>query len=531
MTVQAVLFGPLLGAAFLLLNYLSIAAVTGDRRVALVASLILSLGGNSTFLDRPDPASGLPLNSVLHVPFHVISLGTAQSLGWVLLLPCLSLAFLAYRGFSRTRAIGAGLLLGALFHSHTLTFLNVAAAQLAYLVLANALERPRDARFKAWLVALSRDRGGVRRSSWPPGPRSPSRFPVALGVLGLRRHLPRRSEQALLPLELRHGRPPGPALRRAARAARRAAGRDAGRLERGADDDGRAAGRGALLRRVPAGRGRRVPLHARPAGARLGLGPPRLDRVPRGQPPLALGQPPVPLRDPPALPARHPRGARPARRTPAPGRDPRRLAGRRVPLRRGELRARPPGDGAVPGGRPGAGGVPRDGPRGDLARGGHGRPAARPRRADLPARPRAGDDAHELLAHPDVRAGLPARAVARAVLQPDGALLLPLPGLPQRRLPLRAARVRRDARPGAGARDDPRPAPADRDPAGVPDRLCRGPREALLGPPRAGRPALRLARRHPGGQRPLPAHGPAEPARPRATRPARLGPRDASRSA
>ena len=55
MAVQAVLYGPALGMAFLLLNYLSIAAVVRDPRVALVASLLLSLGGNSTFLDRPDP--------------------------------------------------------------------------------------------------------------------------------------------------------------------------------------------------------------------------------------------------------------------------------------------------------------------------------------------------------------------------------------------------------------------------------------------------------------------------------------------
>ncbi len=155
MSVQAVLFGPLLGSAFLFLNYLSIAAVVGDRRVALAASLLISLGGNSSFLDRPEPVSGLSLNSVLHVPFHVISLATSQSLGWVLLLPCLSLTHLAYRGFSRTRAIFAGVLLGALFHAHTLTFVNVGAAQLAYLMLANALERPRDRRFKAWLAALA----------------------------------------------------------------------------------------------------------------------------------------------------------------------------------------------------------------------------------------------------------------------------------------------------------------------------------------------------------------------------------------
>src|SRR6185436_1991013 len=65
MSVQAVLFGPLLGGAFLLVNYLSIAAVTRDRRVALVASLLISLGGSSVFLDRPEPVSGLSLQAVL----------------------------------------------------------------------------------------------------------------------------------------------------------------------------------------------------------------------------------------------------------------------------------------------------------------------------------------------------------------------------------------------------------------------------------------------------------------------------------
>lgn len=155
MTVQAVFFGPLLGFAFLLLNYLAIAAVVSDRRVALVASLLISLGGNSSFLDRPDPASGLSLDRVLHVPFHVISLATAQSLGWVLLVPCLSLTFLAHRHFSRTRAVGAGILLAALFHSHTLTFVNAAAAQLFYLVFVNALERRRDRRYRVWLGALA----------------------------------------------------------------------------------------------------------------------------------------------------------------------------------------------------------------------------------------------------------------------------------------------------------------------------------------------------------------------------------------
>ncbi|HXB57627.1 MAG TPA: hypothetical protein VN461_22895 [Vicinamibacteria bacterium] len=154
MTVQAVIYGPLLGFAFLLLNYYSIAAVVRDSRVAFWASLLISLGGNSFILDRPDPGSGFPLNFILHVPFHTISLGTAQSLGWVLFLPCLALTYLAYQHFSVPRAIASGALLALLFQTHTLTFVNAAFVQLVYLVLSNGLDRPRQPRFWIWLVAL-----------------------------------------------------------------------------------------------------------------------------------------------------------------------------------------------------------------------------------------------------------------------------------------------------------------------------------------------------------------------------------------
>src|SRR4030095_2335653 len=64
MSVHAVLFVPLLGGAFLMLNYLSLASVLGDRRVALVASLLISLGGDSAFLDRPGPVPGPALHGV-----------------------------------------------------------------------------------------------------------------------------------------------------------------------------------------------------------------------------------------------------------------------------------------------------------------------------------------------------------------------------------------------------------------------------------------------------------------------------------
>jgi hypothetical protein len=154
MTVQAVVYGPLLGAAFLLLNYLSIAAVTRDRRVALGAALLISLGGNSTIADRPEPVSGFPLNFILHVPFHTISLGTAQSLGWVLFLPCLALTHLAYRSSGAWRALVNGVMLGLLLQVHTLTFVNVAFVQLVYSIVSNALERPRNRRYGVWLVAL-----------------------------------------------------------------------------------------------------------------------------------------------------------------------------------------------------------------------------------------------------------------------------------------------------------------------------------------------------------------------------------------
>ena len=61
------------------------------------------------------------------------------------------------------------------------------------------------------------------------------------------------------------------------------------------------------------------------------------------------------------------------------------------------------------------------------------------------------------------------------------------PGYPSEDYPFGRRACDEALDPEPDARDDPRPAPAHRDPAGLPDRLRRGPREALLGPPRAGR--------------------------------------------
>jgi len=154
MTIQAVLYGPLLSALFFWGNAASIGAVTRDRRVGLVGALLLSLTGGSG-LTGLGPREGLGLVQILHVPFHTLSLGTGQSLGWVLLLPSLALLHLARQGFTRRRAVAFGLVTGLLVHVHTLTFVNVAVAQLAYLTLTTARERPRPPGLRAWAVAVA----------------------------------------------------------------------------------------------------------------------------------------------------------------------------------------------------------------------------------------------------------------------------------------------------------------------------------------------------------------------------------------
>ena len=530
MTVQAVLFGPLLGFSFLLFNYLSIAAVVSDRRVALVASLLISLGGNSSFLDRPDPASGLPLNSVLHVPFHVISLATAQSLGWVLLVPCLSLTFLAHRHFSRARAVGAGVLLAALFHSHTLTFLNVAAAQLFYLVLVNALDRPRDRRFRAWLGALAL-LAAAFVALVATRPSVSFAIPVALGGLAL-------AATFLVDPNKRfyvwsYGAAGLLALPYVLLLARHAGALAA--LQRGWDGvqmmtvglSGCALFFAAYLLAAAAGylwsRDRpvlvwvsallastaflavnhlwhwgnhpyRFAIHLlfplailaalglrdapRPLAAILGAWLGAVCVFDAGS--FALGRP-VAVRFRVADPER---------------------AAFLATVR--EVTSREEGTGA---------------------------------RLLAPLEltyPRGLVQATTLMNYsrlptfvPDYRHVLWRERYYNRV----GLFCFLFPGYPSDDYPFGRRACDEALDPEPELVTIRRPAPAHRDPAGLPDRLCRGPREALLGPPRAGRAALRLARRHPGGQRPLLRTDP--PNLPGLARLAPLasGPRDASRSA
>ena len=247
--------------------------------------------------------------------------------------------------------------------------------------LPDLLQRPRASPRRAFPCLA---RGARPRRTRVRRARGDAAVAVLRGLRGARRartaaDLPRRSPQALLPLELRDGGRAGAALRASARTPRARARDGAGRVEPGADDGGRAHGLRALLRRLPGGRRFRLAVAPRRSGADLGRVAARRDGVPRGQPSLALGQPSVPVRDPHAVSALDPRcpGAAPrpasARRAPEP------LARRRVPLRRRRLRDGPLGVGALS--RRGAGArlvpgerAPRDGPRG----------RARPARCWLP---------------------------------------------------------------------------------------------------------------------------------------------------
>jgi hypothetical protein len=116
-TVQAVIYAPALAFAFLLGNYLSIAAVTRDTRVALWASLLISLGGNSVFFDRFDALARQPIETVLHVPFHPPR-GDRTEPGLVLFLPCLALTHLAYRRSALRERLPRSAAGGALSHAH-----------------------------------------------------------------------------------------------------------------------------------------------------------------------------------------------------------------------------------------------------------------------------------------------------------------------------------------------------------------------------------------------------------------------------
>ena len=169
MTVQAALWGPLLAALLLALNYASVKAATGDAPTALLAAGIVSLGAGSGLPRLLPGVDAVQLDRTLHVPFHTVSLGTAQSLGWVLLLPCLALLHRARERFTVPRAVAFGAATGLLVHAHTLTLVNAAFAQLVYLTVSLS-PRLEGQRRRRWLAALAATAVafGLRAALGPP---------------------------------------------------------------------------------------------------------------------------------------------------------------------------------------------------------------------------------------------------------------------------------------------------------------------------------------------------------------------------
>jgi hypothetical protein len=154
LTAQAMIYAPLLGFLLLLLTYLALVAVVKDRKVALIASVLVSLGANSHILLPFDAAADLRLTTLLHVPAMTQHLATSQTFGNVLFIPTLALTYVAHRRFTPIWAAGAGFCLGLLFNAHLLTFIHVATVQIAYFCAVGAFASPWSRRKLAWLMWL-----------------------------------------------------------------------------------------------------------------------------------------------------------------------------------------------------------------------------------------------------------------------------------------------------------------------------------------------------------------------------------------
>ncbi len=153
MTVQAVVYGPLLASLLFLGVFATARALGQEGKTALLAALLLSLGVSSGLPRLLPGFDANVLESLLHTPFHAVSLGTAQSLGWVLFLPTLGLFYLAFERFTPSRALGFGALTGLLAHVHTLTFLNAGLVQVAWLAVRCFEEAPDRPKRSFWRAA------------------------------------------------------------------------------------------------------------------------------------------------------------------------------------------------------------------------------------------------------------------------------------------------------------------------------------------------------------------------------------------
>ncbi len=154
---QAAIFVPLLSIFLFLGTYWSVRVIGGDRKVALLASILVSASAETPFVHFLYPLlegwSGLraPVGNLIP-PAAGLGGATSQILGWVLFLPVLASLYAARRpDLTRTagavRAFFAGAALGVACLVHTLTFLHLGTICSLYLAVETIVSRTREGRF------------------------------------------------------------------------------------------------------------------------------------------------------------------------------------------------------------------------------------------------------------------------------------------------------------------------------------------------------------------------------------------------
>jgi len=124
--IHSVVYAPLILFIFVLLNYYYIYKLFEQPAVALISAILISYTADSVLLELFFGDSE-PIKNLVHVPITSLHLATGQSLGWVLFIPTLSSIYLALQTEKLASKIIAGLFVGLLFQTHSLTFINAAA--------------------------------------------------------------------------------------------------------------------------------------------------------------------------------------------------------------------------------------------------------------------------------------------------------------------------------------------------------------------------------------------------------------------
>ena len=133
MVLEAVYLGPFWGFLYIVINYLFLSKTFNNKRIALISSVFMAFMWHSRITDIyfTEHAS---VTTLLHVAFIALMLSVA-GLSYIFYVPALCLMYLAYTRRSIQYKIYYGLLLGIIFQSHTLTFINILFINFFYLIL------------------------------------------------------------------------------------------------------------------------------------------------------------------------------------------------------------------------------------------------------------------------------------------------------------------------------------------------------------------------------------------------------------